>query len=275
MNTGSHRGRPGGTVAEAGAGQGVRLRLATWNLREGRPAGSLSDDLSSKAIGQVVRLVNSMQVDAIALQEVDLHGHLPASRILEALSTETDLGNTASMRLSRSSFEAGDSMGIAVATRFPIESAKKYFLPNPELPVTWGDQTASSFDKGAISCVMKTAGSHIRFISVHIFPFHRFGRTAQDADMAGVWKTVSAFIEESQQPVVVAGDFNTNRRDLIPEVAGGTMCSAVGLLPTHNGSATDDIIFSQHFEQMGRPRVVDNFSDHMLCVADLALHGRP
>ena len=86
---------------------------------------------------ETVALLNKKQVDVIALQEVD--NPTTCVRVLQIIRSQTDLKHIASMRLSPSSFEDGGSSGVAIATRFPLWGVYEDLLPNPNLPIKWGE----------------------------------------------------------------------------------------------------------------------------------------
>ena len=245
------------------------IRFATWNVREGRQI-SHPMEFEDSSMVENVALLKEYQVDIIALQEVD--NPATTSRVLKIIEARTDLKHIASMRLSRSSFEGDESAGVAIASRFPFQYTHQELLPNPKLPITWNGGESISHDKGLLTCVMNVNDIRICFISIHVFPFHRFGRDAGDAELTNVWQKVSTCTNAPGGPVVLAGDFNTQDRLLVSGVARGDMSSAFKGVATHNGKETDDILFSRHFEMLGDPQAVVNFSDHHLCIVSLRLN---
>ncbi|MFY1685638.1 endonuclease/exonuclease/phosphatase family protein [Micromonospora sp.] len=246
-----------------------RIRVATWNVREGLPAAS--DDVTRRpeALAQMVDLVDEFDIDVLALQEVDFTAE-GESEVLSALLTRTALQYAATMPLSESSFEKGKRAGVAVASRYPVSRIGGVVLPNPRLSTTRGRTVMALHDKGMVSCTLDFGFTEVTVASLHSFPFHRFGRDAGEPAFSGIWKSVSAALPRSDSgQVVICGDFNTEDRDLVLGSMENPMVRAFGEMATHNGMAIDDILFSADLSPAVEPKLVSNFSDHELCMVDL------
>jgi endonuclease/exonuclease/phosphatase family metal-dependent hydrolase len=248
------------------------LRVATWNVHEGLPAGIDHGPPIARVFDGMVDLINDLDIDVICFQEVDYTPELK-SNTLNAVARGTALSHFAAYDLSPSSFFPGMRTGVAIASRFPLYGQKKTKLPNPNLTVRVKSGRIGSHDKGHLSAKVDLWGREVSIVSLHALPFHVFGQEAADPRFGYVWENLARGLTTRQDaPLLVCGDFNTPQRDLVLSDATTHLNRAVGDQPTFDDLALDDILYSRHFEER-RTRVVPNFSDHRACVADLELAG--
>jgi endonuclease/exonuclease/phosphatase family metal-dependent hydrolase len=162
--------------------------------------------------------------------------------------------------------------GLGVLSRYPIRQWRLHLLQNPELRAVHDGVEMLSHDKGVLVCTLIIPNGSIDVASLHVFPFHRFGRTAQDAEFGRVWTSLADGANHSStRSIVLAGDFNTPQRTLALRALHRPFVSAVGDRPTHNGQSIDDILYSSDLSPVRPVEVVPTFSDHHFCVAELAL----
>ena len=246
------------------------LRVATWNLHECVPMPGSGVADPEAAVRQVAELLTELEVDLVALQELDLaaDGHSPSLRWLAA---STDLVHQAVYPLSESSFFAGRSTGVALASRYPLERVERLPLPNPGLRTELAGRPIASHNKGLVVAEVAVAGQPLVAASLHAFPFHLFGRRADEPAFAGQWSALTGLLAPlAGAPLVVGGDFNTDRRDLVLAGLGGRLERALGDQPTYRRESADDVLHSQHLlaKQAG---LRSNFSDHLLCHVEFHL----
>ena len=143
-------------------------------------------------------------------------------------------------------------------------------LPNPGFTVEHDGREIELFDKGLIAATVRVDGLALTAVSVHVFPFVQFGHRAEESRLANVWAAIGSALDKYEEHLALGGDFNTDRRDLLFNAAKRRLSSVMGTIPTHRGRALDDIVCSGEM-LVGDPIVVDGFSDHQLCLADLTL----
>jgi endonuclease/exonuclease/phosphatase family metal-dependent hydrolase len=246
------------------------VKVATWNLREGVAHHDRNRDRRRPA-AEMVRMVADHDPGVLMVQEVcfDRNGR---SQMLERMSAATNLSYVVSSVLSPSAYSPHHQSGVAVLSAFPIISSTPFVLPNPGLTARRGDRAIRSYDKGMLTCRVDLSGAVIRIASLHLFPFHRFERAAGEPAFRPVWQAIARQLsDDSDTPLIVAGDFNTSRRDLLLAEASHTLLRAVGDTPTHGGEPIDDILYSQNLTLVAPIAVVENFSDHQFCVAEFVL----
>jgi endonuclease/exonuclease/phosphatase family metal-dependent hydrolase len=235
------------------------LRIGAWNVHEG-----VAEHRS--ALDECAERILDERLDLLALQEVPFSPGSESSPFLSRLAMSTPLRHHAVRVLSPSWLVPGMRSGVAVASRFPIETVKGAVLPNPRL-VHGGFRT---FDKGSVTAVVKVGEHLVAMTSLHMPPFHRFGRRADNPEFGYIWDRLATQLEPEQgELAVIAGDFNTPNRHLLLRRIGVDLHSSVSR-PTHNGTAVDDILHPASVERRSS-RLIDTFSDHSLCVVELSL----
>jgi len=248
------------------------VRIATWNLHEGLPAGIDHGPPQPSVFEDVAALINRLAIDVVCFQEVD-YTPTGESGVLSAVAGRTSLRHIASHTLSPSSFFTGMSTGVAIASRFPLRDVERTMLPNPGLTTRVKSGEIGSHDKGHVSAKADFWGREVSIVSLHALPFHVFGKEAADPRFGYVWTRLADGIANPRnKPTLVCGDFNTPQRELVLTNSAVRFASAVGNRPTFEDLAFDDILYSEHFASR-RIEVVPNFSDHGACVADLELSG--
>lgn len=240
------------------------IRVGAWNVHEGMTQGGQSFE-------ECVDRVLAERLDLLALQEVPFSGGERPSPLLVSLAERTQLRHHAANVLSPAWLARGQLSGVAVASRFPIEASTTGTLPNPGLK----SPDMISFDKGTVTARIEARGRVMAMTSLHLPPFHRFGRRAEDRSFGYIWDDLAKQLEpEGDELLIIAGDFNTPHRQLLLRRMNAGLRSSV-TVPTHKGRTIDDIVHSTSAEQVSS-RVVQTFSDHCLCVVELRLdagHG--
>jgi endonuclease/exonuclease/phosphatase family metal-dependent hydrolase len=146
--------------------------------------------------------------------------------------------------------------GVALAGRLPLRNVSRVILPNPDL----SSAEMTSFDKGLITAEVVDEGHCVAVGSLHMVPFHRFGREAGEAEFSHIWDQAAKEIVRSMRKFTfVGGDFNTLRRDLLD----------TPLMPAH-ATGVDTILYGEQAKLVS-VETIDTFSDHPLCVVEFVL----
>lgn len=242
------------------------LNIATWNLREAIP--SRSHLAGSDPLSEIVELLDEHSIDVVACQEVPFSagGEVP---LLRSICQATALPHVAFHRLSPSSFTPGSGAGLAVVSRFPITWQQVHRLPNPRLSRLFDGQPATSHDKGGLAVTISLPTMSFSLVNVHMFPFRVFHADPSDNAFEHLWSALGGFLQSLDTRLVLAGDFNSEDRTLITaRVRNRNFSSCFVPLATSGRASIDDVLFTPHFELLGRT-VISNFSDHKLCIAHL------
>jgi endonuclease/exonuclease/phosphatase family metal-dependent hydrolase len=250
----------------------TQLRVATWNIHEAMPLTGTPTQARHAVIDEVVDQVCDNEIDILAMQEVEFDSD-GTSSVLSALTRRTPLRHVRAFPISPSSFLTGHYAGLAIVSRFPIGHTERHKLPNPYLRTTHNGKEMRSHDKGFMVCAVPVGGRDMTVVSLHSFPFHRFGRRPEEPDFREVWETFARTLTTgfSTEYLVICGDFNTANRRLVTDLLNPRMTRAIGSTPTHRGMPIDDILLSPAFGAGTDAQIVDTFSDHHLCLADLTV----
>lgn len=244
------------------------IRAATWNIREGVAAGESDTDPG----GELLTMLSEADVDFVALQEVPFDGS-GSSKVLEMIAARTQLRHVSGFALSQSSFSPGQCAGVAIASRFPHSVEHRVLLPNPGLHVVRNGQHHKTWDKGLITVRIDLRREPLWATSLHCYPFNRFGRHASEEEFAPIWLTLADAINTIPGKAIVAGDFNTNRRQLLTGLLDhASLAPSFEGVATHGDKSVDDILYDVRLVRRNS-KVTPNFSDHAFCQADFSFEG--
>ena len=164
------------------------LRVAAYNVKHGLGMDGVID------LERVADVLRPLDADVITLQEIDrgverTDGVNQAARLGALLGMEVHFGDFMPYQ--------GGEYGMAVLTRLPVAGVTNLRLPDGAEPRT------------ALE-VRVAVGREGRIVSVVGIHFYRTPeeRLAQ-AD------SVTSYFEETERPVVLAGDFNSRRGDRV------------------------------------------------------------
>jgi endonuclease/exonuclease/phosphatase family metal-dependent hydrolase len=237
------------------------FRVATWNIREGRR-------LSSDELFDAGSIVGSLDLDVLALQEVPFQAD-GSSPLLSSLLESTKLSFSSFLSMHESSFGEA-SAGLATLTNYEQSPQTNVSFESKDLSLVVDGRVQNAHNKAVTRLICYTPAAAVVVYNVHLFPFRRLGLDAASERFRMLWQGLSRQLEASQDtPTVLCGDFNTARRHLVlPADAGYTR--VIGDRETHEGFASDDILVSRHF-RVRDSQLLDNPSDHLLCVGEVEL----
>ena len=182
---------PGGTALQATGGPvaaQAEVRVVAYNIKHGLGMDSIID------LERIAALIGSFYPDVVTLQEVDRgverSGNVDQARRLAGL-----LGMTAHFG-DFMPYQGGE-YGMAVLTRLPVLGVHNLRLPDGEEP------------RSALE-VRVAAGVEARPLSVvgiHLYRTPEERRAQADS--------LSRYLDDVPHPVILAGDFNSQRGDLV------------------------------------------------------------
>ncbi|MGW6055492.1 endonuclease/exonuclease/phosphatase family protein [Streptomyces sp. NPDC055189] len=254
------------------------LTVVSWNLHEGvdGSSGAFANGAGPadpRATEEVLALIAERDVDVAAFQEVafDRDGH---AELLAELRRRTPLRHVAAHPLHASSFTPGRRSGVAVASRFPLRNTGRYVLPNPGLHVVLDGQEIHSHDKGHVRVTVDLGEAEVEVVSLHSFPFYLFRRDAAEPEFKEIWRALADELVRPGGPrrLLVCGDFNANASGLLLDTLDVPLASAFDGQPTQRDRSVDDVLHSPDLV-LTESVTVDNYSDHLACVAVFQLPG--
>lgn len=246
----------------------MMLTFGTWNLHGAR---AMRD--SPVSVQETLQMLSRLSFDVIAMQELEFDSDSD-SLSLESQHIVSSLGlaHFTGFPMSPSQFQSDRRFGVGIASRLPIVSVRKSFLPNPGLFAYRSGRKLRSHDKGILSVRISTPAGTVTAGSVHFIPFHMFNLAASDSIFNDIWFTVAQELEiVSTKFAIVGGDFNTDDRALLLNRVsrGGWRSGAPGVNSRPGSSQCFDDVLHTSSLQSSNIEVIPTFSDHHLLLAHL------
>jgi endonuclease/exonuclease/phosphatase family metal-dependent hydrolase len=243
------------------------IRAGTWNIHEGISAmGGIHLSTHTELISRLA----SADLDILALQEVPFEMD-SESGLLRSISKQTNMHHVSVFPLSPSVFHQELRSGLALVSRSPHLAISRFLLPNPRLRSVRTGRKWMTWDKGMIIAKLRIHNVSLWACSVHGFPFHDFGRRADDDEFTLIWQALANAINQlSGSKIIVAGDFNTERRDLLTRLLKHrNIARAIDGTATHGNQSFDDILYDEGLARRS-VSVMPSFSDHAFCQAEFS-----
>ncbi|WP_224246180.1 endonuclease/exonuclease/phosphatase family protein [Hyalangium gracile] len=252
-------GHAAGARAPEEARESGHLRLMTYNIKS-----------ATRGLDDVVEVIRSARPDIVALQEVDCRSRR-AGRLDQAAVLAERVGLSYHGHF-RTRDMYGGAYGIALLSRFPVESLAQYALP-----VNEGGEPRT-----VVHAVLRVEGREVSVYLTHLIhsPFRSRIRLRQGVLIAGL-------LERDSRPRILMGDFNDGpdsltvrllRRRMVDvfDASGSGPSGTFQLpLPFLPSVRIDYVLASDAFTPLASrvPRV--EASDHYPVIADVRLEQAP
>lgn len=171
------------------AATGDTLTVMTYNIHHGNAPENTDGKIT---IDSIAAVINSVQPDLVALQEIDVHTHRSGTDLHEAKRL-AELTNMHAFFVKTFDYDGG-AYGIAVLSKFPITDSAGYLLP----------KEAGTREEVRGLCLIKINlpdGQPLYFASTHL-GLSKNTRLLQ-AD------SILRVISEISDPFIIGGDFNS------------------------------------------------------------------
>jgi endonuclease/exonuclease/phosphatase family metal-dependent hydrolase len=158
------------------------LRILTYNIHHAEGMDEVVD------LARVAALIKALDPDLVALQEID-----SVTTRTGAVDQAAELGRLTGLKHIFGSFMPyqGGAYGMALLSRWPIESSHNLRLPDGDEPRTALSATVAS----------PQTGQRVRFVGIHFY------RTEEER-LAQATR-LEAYLEPETIPTILAGDFNS------------------------------------------------------------------
>jgi endonuclease/exonuclease/phosphatase family metal-dependent hydrolase len=168
--------------------QATTLRIAAYNVKHGLGMDSVID------LERVADVLRPLDADVITLQEVDRgversSGVDQAARLAELLGMSAHFGAFMPYQ--------GGEYGMAVLSRLPVVGVDNVRLPDGEEPRTALEVRVAAGVQGRV----------VSIVGIHLYRTPEERRAQADS--------LSTYLESVEHPVVLAGDFNSRRGDVV------------------------------------------------------------
>ena len=247
------------------------IKVATFNISGGFYIGNEDteyldreavDSVDNRLKEQIINIINEEQFDAICFQEIITTEEVA---YLKSIAENTNLKYYDFFELSECNIVKNTRCGIAIFSKYPMNSIVKEMFPNPRLSKTTASgNTYYTYDKGYMICSIEKDGKAISILTHHGFPYGRFNSTSSEN------KPVFSFFDdvvEKYNPDIVTGDFNAdNFMELMPKMQN-TYIKTTNDVTTVDGKKLDNILVHKNIGYSSKTMKL--LSDHFIVISNL------
>lgn len=229
-----------------------KIKTLQWNIGGGKVRLKDADSRSSGSYNldgfkDILAVVRAEKPDVITLQEV--HSDDRENQV-QIIAKTLGYPYSVSDFYSDSHIEQGQRLGQGIISRFPISDHAFQLFNNPEFKIVWKDgSTVTSHDKGLTSCRIIVDHTLITVQTLHLLPFDPFKIDPLSEAAALVFSDVQEKIRNSDQYLLIQGDFNLGSRNpdlktLMPDIIDAATNEVPLAFPTiPNGEKPDRIAY--------------------------------
>ena len=249
----------------------MKLKIATYNISGGFYEDDQSvdyldkkksDNVDLRLLNETVKIINDENIDVICFQEIITTGNID---YIGMIMEKTDLKYEEHFKLSPNHLVENTDLGIAILSKYPIESSIKKLFTNPGLSKTTSSgNTYYMFDKGFLLSKIDLDGKYIDIMNHHGFPFRRFNSVPEDNK--DVFIEFDNYVKEFN-PDVVTGDFNAEGfYDMMP-FAKENYIKTIDVPTKYDGKKFDNILIKNGKNYT--TKIIEALSDHFVVIEEI------
>ena len=242
------------------------MKIASFNISGGYYIGNedneyldreSSNTIDNRLLKQIIEVINNENIDIICFQEIITTKEI---KYMDSIIENTELKYYDYYELSPNNLVKDTNSGIAIFSRYPINSIKKELFPNPMLlKTTDSGKTYYTFDKGYMLCEInnKTILTH------HGFPYRRFNSTPEAN------RDIFSFFDEvidKYHPDIVTGDFNADDFMTLMPKANNKYQRTINDITTLDNKKFDDILINKNINYS--KKIIKLLSDHFIVMIE-------
>ena len=242
------------------------MKIASFNISGGYYIGNedneyldreSSNTIDNRLLKQIIEVINNENIDIICFQEIITTKEI---KYMDSIIENTELKYYDYYELSPNNLVKDTNSGIAIFSRYPINSIKKELFPNPMLlKTTDSGKTYYTFDKGYMLCEInnKTILTH------HGFPYRRFNSTPEAN------RDIFSFFDEvidKYHPDIVTGDFNADDFMTLMPKANNKYQRTINDITTVDNKKFDDILINKNINYS--KKIIKLLSDHFIVMIE-------
>ena len=251
----------GASTLTACAG-GKELKVATFNIHAGR------DDDDNYDLDRIAEAIEDLDVDAIALQEVDNNFDArsdfddQATELADKLDMHYTFGANEPKDVAGEQGLDEEGCGLAILSKMKIKDSENTHLPFDVNGKTSAEENPKPEQRGLLRATVKWNGEKVDLYSTHLE--HKWDSLRErQADAA------ATAIAKRDMPSIVMGDLNAEPDDVAVNalLGGAVIKDALKTLevedPTNDkGQHIDYVLYSEAFAPVDGGPVVNDASDH-------------
>ena len=241
---------------------GKELKVATFNIHAGR------DDADNYDLDRIAEAIEDLDVDAIALQEVDNNFDErsdfddQAKELADKLDMHYTFGANEPKDVGGEEGLDEEGYGLAILSKMKIKDSENTHLPFDVNGKTSSEENPKPEQRGLLRATVKWNGEKVDLYSTHWE--HKWDSLRErQADAA------ATAIAQRDMPSIVMGDLNAEPDDVAVNalLGGAVIKDALQTLevedPTNDkGQHIDYVLYSEAFAPVDGGPVVNDASDH-------------
>ena len=242
------------------------MKIASFNISGGYYIGNedneyldreSSNTIDNRLLKQIIEVINNENIDIICFQEIITTKEI---KYMDSIIENTELKYYDYYELSPNNLVKDTNSGIAIFSRYPINSIKKELFPNPMLlKTTDSGKTYYTFDKGYMLCEInnKTILTH------HGFPYRRFNSTPEAN------RDIFSFFDEVIDKYhldIVTGDFNADDFMTLMPKTNNKYQRTINDITTVDNKKFDDILINKNINYS--KKIIKLLSDHFIVMIE-------
>ena len=242
------------------------MKIASFNISGGYYIGNedneyldreSSNTIDNRLLKQIIEVINNENIDIICFQEIITTKEI---KYMDSIIENTELKYYDYYELSPNNLVKDTNSGIAIFSKYPINSIKKELFPNPMLlKTTDSGKTYYTFDKGYMLCEInnKTILTH------HGFPYRRFNSTPEAN------RDIFSFFDEvidKYHPDIVTGDFNADDFMTLMPKTNNKYQRTINDITTVDNKKFDDILINKNINYS--KKIIKLLSDHFIVMIE-------
>lgn len=213
-------------------------------MRANNSSIDLLASYNNDGLAGIVELLRTHKPDIITLQEIHADSN---SNQAELIASALGLQYVIYDFCADSHIEAGQRLGQAILSRYPISNHNFELFINPRFEATWEDGSkALSHDKGVTSCTVDIDGVIFNVKTLHLIPFGRFNVDPWSEEARLVLEDITVKLRTDSPYLLVQGDFNldfSSMKEILP-IFMQNMDEVVQIAPTTpKGKKLDHVVF--------------------------------
>ncbi len=227
----------------------MQITTVQWNIGGGkvRAVSDAVDVLASynnDGFDEIIELLQIHKPDIITLQEIHADS---ISNQAESIAKVLGLQYIVSDFYADSHIEAGQRLGQAIISRYPIAKHNFELFLNPHYEAIWEDGSkALSHDKGVTSCAVDIDGVTFDVKTLHLIPFRRFNVDPKSKEAKLVLEDIADKLRSDGSNILIQGDFNldfSSLMEILPTFMQN-LDEVIQDLPTNpKGRKLDHVVF--------------------------------
>ncbi|MBA4248127.1 MAG: hypothetical protein C0444_07520 [Microbacterium sp.] len=246
----------------------MSFTIGGWNIG-GAVLGASHQTGKRPNLDYYEQLLDSRKAEVICLQEAHSYPDGRRSQV-EELAVRLGYGFHVAAPLSPSHIDPEAALSLGIISRHPIRSSSLTMLPNPNLQTRLNTGALwRMHNKGLLTASIAVDGEDLMVTSGHVFPFHRFGASAQSAEFSRVFDDVSSHLMRSMRlgRSVVSIDLNDpNATNLLASSIGRNRFQVAPSdhATTRKGRKQDFLLYSADLRLLD-VTILPTESDHAYC----------